>query len=68
MPTSGIGLPVLYYRKGTSGAFTAATCSWTSGSSYDCLLDYTPLGGVVAGGGLAMALSALIGHFVGVVL
>ncbi|MFN8547356.1 MAG: FlgD immunoglobulin-like domain containing protein [Candidatus Eisenbacteria bacterium] len=34
VPTSGIGLPVLYWKV-NAGAYTAATASWTAGSSYD---------------------------------
>ncbi len=49
VPTSGAGLPVLYYRKGASGAFTPATSTFTSGSNYDVIFDYAPLGGVVPG-------------------
>ncbi|MBZ5640358.1 MAG: hypothetical protein LAO51_16580, partial [Acidobacteriia bacterium] len=49
VPTTGIGLPVIYFRKGTSGAFTGTQCSYVSGSSYSCLMDYALVGGVVAG-------------------
>ncbi len=51
VPTSGVGLPVLYYRKGLAGAYASSQCSFTSGSSYDCLIDYTAVtGGSVAPG------------------
>lgn len=49
VPTSGIGLPVLYYRKGSTGTHVAATSSWSGGSSYSAVIDYTPLGGVSVG-------------------
>ncbi|MBS1792678.1 MAG: hypothetical protein JSS81_02420 [Acidobacteria bacterium] len=49
VPTSGAGLPVLYYRKGISGAFTASACSFASGSAYNCPIAYAAVGGVVAG-------------------
>lgn len=47
VPTSGAGLPVLYFRKGTSGAYTASTCSFVSGSNYNCTTNYAAVGGVV---------------------
>jgi trimeric autotransporter adhesin len=49
VPTIGIGLPVLYFRKGTSGAYSSAQCAFGSGSTYDCTFDYSLVGGVVAG-------------------
>ncbi|MBS0660399.1 MAG: cadherin-like beta sandwich domain-containing protein [Verrucomicrobia bacterium] len=49
VPTSGAGRPVVYYRKGTSGAYSAATATFTGGSTYQAVLDYAVLGGVVAG-------------------
>jgi parallel beta-helix repeat protein len=47
VPTAGIGLPVLYYRKGTSGGYTGAQCVFTAGSNYNCTFTYSSLGGVV---------------------
>ncbi|MBF9142771.1 Ig-like domain-containing protein [Hymenobacter properus] len=41
--------PRLFYRKGTSGTFTSALATSTSGSSYTFTLDYAALGGVTAG-------------------
>lgn len=48
VPTSGIGLPVIYYRKGNVGIFSTSTCSFVSGSNYNCVIDYSTLGGVSA--------------------
>ncbi len=51
VPTSGIGLPVVYYKKSVSASYTSNQCSFVSGSSYNCVLDYTLLpGGSVTGG------------------
>src|SRR5262249_25446893 len=41
VPTSGVGLPVIYFRKGTSGSYASSQCSFVSGSSYSCLINYT---------------------------
>ena len=49
VPTSGIGLPAIYFRKGVVGAFATTQCSHISGSSYDCLIDYA----LVTGGSVA---------------
>jgi hypothetical protein len=49
VPTSGIGLPTLYFRKGTSGSYTANPCVFTVASGYDCTIDYSLVGGVVGG-------------------
>lgn len=49
VPTAGIGLPVVYLRKGLAGAYSASQCAFVSGSSYNCTLDYSLLGGVVTG-------------------
>jgi len=49
VPTTGVGLPVLYYRKGVAGAYSSAQCTSTGGSNYDCVFTYSVLGGVVAG-------------------
>jgi hypothetical protein len=49
VPTSGLGLPVLYFRKGASGLFSPSTCASTGGAGYVCTLDYTLVGGVVPG-------------------
>jgi hypothetical protein len=51
VPTAGAGLPVVYLRKGTSGAYAGSQCSFVSGSSYSCTLDYTLVtGGSVTAG------------------
>jgi CSLREA domain-containing protein len=51
VPTSGTGLPVIYYRKGSSGAYASSQCSFVSGSNYDCTLDNSLVtGGSVTGG------------------
>ena len=53
VPTAGAGLPVLYYRKGNAGAYAGNACSFNSGSTYDCLFDYTLVsGGSVTAGDL----------------
>ena len=49
VPTMGVGLPVLYYRKGMAGAFTAAQATYGGGSSYTFTIDYGMLGGVMMG-------------------
>ena len=49
VPIAGIGLPQLYYRKGTSGGYTASQCTFAGGSSYDCVFTYSAVGGVVVG-------------------
>ncbi len=49
VPTTGIGLPQLYFRKGTSGGYTASQCTHVSGSNYDCVFTYSAVGGVVVG-------------------
>ncbi len=48
MPTAGIGLPVIYYRK-NAGAFVSTQATHGGGSTYNFTIDYTPLGGVVTG-------------------
>jgi hypothetical protein len=50
VPVSGTGRPVLYLRKGTSGAYAASTCTSTGGSSYSCALNYALIAGGVATG------------------
>ncbi len=51
VPTAGIGLPVIYYRKGSIDPYVANQCVFVSGSSYDCVIDYSLVtgGSVVAG-------------------
>jgi hypothetical protein len=49
VPTSGAGLPVLYFRKGTSGAYSASQCVFVSGSTYTCTFTYASVGGVTTG-------------------
>lgn len=51
VPTSGVGLPRLYYRKGTSDPFATTQCVFVSGSNYDCTFDYSQVtGGSVTAG------------------
>ncbi|OQY72863.1 MAG: hypothetical protein B6D44_08950, partial [Ignavibacteriales bacterium UTCHB2] len=45
VPTSGIGLPVLYWKIGINGSYAAATGSYVSGSNY----QFTFGAGVVVG-------------------
>src|SRR5262249_25840050 len=48
VPTSGVGLPVLYWRK-NAGSYNSAQGTFVSGSNYSFLFDYSLVGGVVAG-------------------
>ena len=45
VPTSGIGLPVIYYRKGTSGSFASTQAAWAGGSNYNFTVDYSLVSG-----------------------
>ena len=49
VPITGTGLPVLYFRKGVSGAYSSNQCTFGSGSTYNCTFTYASVGGVVAG-------------------
>jgi hypothetical protein len=50
VPTSGVGLPVVYFKKGTgAGAYSSSQCLFTGGSGYDCTISSASLGGVAAG-------------------
>jgi uncharacterized repeat protein (TIGR01451 family) len=49
VPTAGVGLPVIYFRKGTSGAFASTQASFGGGSSYTFTIDYS----LVTGGSVA---------------
>ena len=49
VPTSGTGLPVLYYRKNGTGSFIPSQASYGGGSSYSFLIDHSSVGGVVVG-------------------
>lgn len=49
VPTSGTGLPRLYFRKGTSDPYVTTQCSFVSGSSYTCTIDYS----LVTGGSVS---------------
>ncbi|HEX8069048.1 MAG TPA: Calx-beta domain-containing protein [Pyrinomonadaceae bacterium] len=50
VPTAGAGLPVIYYRKGTSGAFSSTQGAF-SGGNYNFTIDYALVsGGSVAAG------------------
>ncbi|MEO8196261.1 MAG: DUF11 domain-containing protein [Thermoanaerobaculia bacterium] len=51
VPTAGAGLPRIYYRKLLSDPFVGNACSFASGATYNCVLDYAllPGGGVSAG-------------------
>lgn len=48
VPTSGVGLPVIYYRK-NAGAWASTQCSFVSGSSYTCDIVAVAVGGVMTG-------------------
>jgi hypothetical protein len=43
VPTSGLGLPVLYWKKFASGSWNSATAEWVSGNTY----TFTFGGGVI---------------------
>jgi Peptidase family C25 len=49
VPTTGVGLPVIYYRKG-SGAYSSTQGMFVSGSTYNFTLDYS----LVAGGSVTV--------------
>ncbi|MEP6944790.1 MAG: choice-of-anchor Q domain-containing protein, partial [Acidobacteriota bacterium] len=52
VPTSGTGLPRVYFRKGNSDAFTAfSQCTFVAGITYNCVINYAFVtgGGVVTG-------------------
>lgn len=46
VPTSGIGLPVIYFNK-NGGSYFGSQCVFVSGSTFNCTLDYALVGGVV---------------------
>lgn len=50
VPTAGIGLPVIYYRKGTSGAYASTQCTFVSGNNYSCVINYA----LVTGGSVTV--------------
>jgi len=53
VPTGGAGLPRIYYRKLPTDPFVGSACSFVSGTSYNCLLNYALLpGGSVSAGDL----------------
>ena len=41
VPTSGVGLPVIYFRKGTSGAFSSTQSTSGGGGAYNFTIDYS---------------------------
>lgn len=47
VPTAGVGLPVIYYRKNAL-AYVNSQCSFVSGSNYTCPILSASLGGLVA--------------------
>src|SRR5205823_4861766 len=49
VPISGAGLPVLYYRKGMSGSYTATPATYGGGNTYTFTVDYSMLGGIAIG-------------------
>jgi hypothetical protein len=49
VPTAGVGLPVIYFRKGNAGAYASSQCVSTGGSGYDCVVNYS----LVTGGSVA---------------
>ena len=51
VPTAGPGLPRIYFRRLPTDPYVGNACSFVSGTTYDCALNYAALpgGGVVAG-------------------
>ncbi|MEO8275263.1 MAG: Calx-beta domain-containing protein [Thermoanaerobaculia bacterium] len=49
VPTAGIGLPVIYFRKGVAGVFASTQASSGGGGVYNFTIDYS----LVAGGSVA---------------
>jgi hypothetical protein len=49
VPTAGAGLPVIYFRKGSSGAYASTQASFGGPGSYTFTIDYA----LVAGGSVA---------------
>ncbi len=45
VPTAGIGLPVIYFRKGNAGAFAATQATSGGGGSYTFTIDYSLVSG-----------------------
>jgi hypothetical protein len=41
VPTSGVGLPVIYFRKGTSGAYSSTQSVSGGGGTYNFTIDYS---------------------------
>ena len=53
VPTAGVGLPRIYYRRLLSDPFVGNACGFVSGASYSCVLNYALLpGGTVVVGDL----------------
>ena len=50
VPTAGAGLPVIYYRKGTSDPFVSTQGSFVSGNTYSFTLNYS----LVTGGSVTV--------------
>lgn len=48
VPTMGVGLPVIYYRKNADPP-ASTQCSFVSGNNYDCSIVAAAVGGVMAG-------------------
>jgi len=47
VPTTGVGLPVIYYRK-NADPYASTQCSYVSGNNYDCSIVAAAVGGVMA--------------------
>jgi uncharacterized repeat protein (TIGR01451 family) len=50
VPTAGVGLPRIYFRKGNVGAFATTQATFGGGSTYNFTIDYT----LVSGGSVAI--------------
>jgi hypothetical protein len=64
VPTSGAGLPVIYFRKGAV-AYSSSQCSFVSGSSYNCVINYSLVtgGSVTTGTGTYLTMPESVTDF-----
>lgn len=57
VPTTGLGLPAIYYRKNAAG-YVTSQCTFTSGPNYDCRISAAALGGISVGDTVAYFVAA----------
>lgn len=48
VPTAGVGLPAIYFRK-NADAYVSSQCAHVSGDNYDCTIDAALMGGLSLG-------------------